>query len=817
MANEIYHRSNWGNAVNDIAWGDTYEKFDATNEMFVRSDNYENSNETDKLMAAINPKPSILLTPTAYDNGSLHSVKPVKTFGSELVTNGDFATDSDWTKGTGWSISGGKANADATFDNLGQTGYSFVINKTYKVTYEVKNYVNGNIRFQLTGGATLNGNTINSNGIYTQYVKATANHTNFRFRGTNFTGSIDNVSIIEVTEADFDFTRGTAATRVNEQGLIEDVQILSGELVQNGDFEQIGSELVTNGTFDNNIDNWTGKSSVISWSNGKLSCDNSSGNSSAGPFQSNVWLDTKIYKVTVTMQLLSGDANGNIRVLSSSATGGSQSTLITGNELTIGGNAVTQTFYLTPDSSDVSIQFACNSSNAVFTIDNVSVKEVGQNWTPNTNATLSIDNGRLKVSISGSASGYPSQNITTVVGKKYKITADAFIGTATKVSLYSAAFGFNDLTADGSYDLTFTATSTSTQIRLYVYGDGSYGFWDNISVIEITDDTNIPRIDYTDGTGSLLLEPQSTNLITYSEDFSQWTTEYFTANSETTIAPNGNTVNGYDFGDGYIFKDTAALDGSSSYTNSIYIKANKSATIGLRKGGASGTDDVDINLTTSWQRFEATSVTSVTSNGRLLLDNRTLKGYGVSDLKVFIFAAQQEKLSYATSYIPTSGSTVTRDADVCNNSGSSDLINSTEGVLYAEIAALADDNTFRMISVSDGTNDNRVRINYTSTSQQIQSRVVVSGVNQAEINKFGFTGITDLTKIALSYKQNEVKFYINGELIGTDTSATMPPADTLNVLNFDGGSGTGDFYGNVKCVAVFKEALTDAELTALTT
>ena len=57
------------------------------------------------------------------------------------------------------------------------------------------------------------------------------------------------------------------------------------------------------------------------------------------------------------------------------------------------------------------------------------------NWTPNTNATLSIENGRLKIAISGAGSGYPSQNITTVVGKKYKITADAFIGTATKVSL----------------------------------------------------------------------------------------------------------------------------------------------------------------------------------------------------------------------------------------------------------------------------------------------------------------------------------------------------------------------------------------------
>jgi hypothetical protein len=154
---------------------------------------------------------------------------------------------------------------------------------------------------------------------------------------------------------------------------------------------------------------------------------------------------------------------------------------------------------------------------------------------------------------------------------------------------------------------------------------------------------------------------------------------------------------------------------------------------------------------------------------------------------------------------------------VCNNSGSAQDFNSEEGVLYAEIAALADDLTFRQISISDGTNDNRVRINYTSTSQQIQSRVVVSGVNQASINKSNFTDITDLTKIALSYKQNEVKFYINGELIGTDTSATMPTADTFNVLNFDSGSGTGDFYGKTKNLKVFKRAMSDEELQQLTT
>ena len=43
---------------------------------------------------------------------------------------------------------------------------------------------------------------------------------------------------------------------------------------------------------------------------------------------------------------------------------------------------------------------------------------------------------------------------------------------------------------------------------------------DNVSVKEATID-NLPRVDYTDGTSSLLVEPQRTNLITYSEDFSE--------------------------------------------------------------------------------------------------------------------------------------------------------------------------------------------------------------------------------------------------------------------------------------------------------
>jgi len=136
--------------------------------------------------------------------------------------------------------------------------------------------------------------------------------------------------------------------------------------------------------------------------------------------------------------------------------------------------------------------------------------------------------------------------------------------------------------------------------------------------------------------------------------------------------------------------------------------------------------------------------------------------------------------------------------------------------LYAEIAALANDGTFRMISISDGTDNNRVRVNYTSTDNKIQSRVVVGGVTQAEISKYGFLNITDFTKIAISYKENEVKLYINGQLIGTDTSAAMPLANTFNVLNFDGAI-SNNFFGNTKDLQVYTKALSDAELIKLTT
>ena len=84
MPNEIYHRSNFGNP-NAEGFGDVYYDHAATNKLYNHSDYYENSDGTDATLKDLNNKASIVLTPTAYSDGSLNTVIPPYGFGSELL------------------------------------------------------------------------------------------------------------------------------------------------------------------------------------------------------------------------------------------------------------------------------------------------------------------------------------------------------------------------------------------------------------------------------------------------------------------------------------------------------------------------------------------------------------------------------------------------------------------------------------------------------------------------------------------------------------------------------------------------------------
>jgi hypothetical protein len=93
--------------------------------------------------------------------------------GVQLVTNGDFATDTDWSKGTGWSISDGSANCDGTQTsgtNLIQSSLALGTNKIFKIEFELKDYQAGKLIYvNLTGTGTLDFENVNANGTYVAY------------------------------------------------------------------------------------------------------------------------------------------------------------------------------------------------------------------------------------------------------------------------------------------------------------------------------------------------------------------------------------------------------------------------------------------------------------------------------------------------------------------------------------------------------------------------------------------------------------------------------------------------------------------------
>jgi len=138
-----------------------------------------------------------------------------------------------------------------------------------------------------------------------------------------------------------------------------------------------------------------------------------------------------------------------------------------------------------------------------------------------------------------------------------------------------------------------------------------------------------------------------------------------------------------------------------------------------------------------------------------------------------------------------------------------------EGVFYVELAALTKTPGTMNISLSDNSQTERIVISTSSTENQI-----ISSVNNGNAipNHIALPTVTDLTafnKIAIKHKLNDLSLYINGSEEATDTSVTIPD---LSSLQFDNGfNGTSKFFGKIKCVAVYKEALTDAQLTALTT
>jgi len=351
-----------------------------------------------------------------------------------------------------------------------------------------------------------------------------------------------------------------------------------------------------------------------------------------------------------------------------------------------------------------------------------------------------------------------------------------------------------------------------------------------------------PRIDFKDNTkGALLLEPQRSNVLPYSEDFSQWDLVRATSTANSTISPDGknnaykiqsnaNTTNG-----SWYREIISSFSGS--YELSVFAKSGTTDFLQLRIDGVGGvvydlsngvvksqenaTGSVE-NYGNGWYRCKA-QITASSSTVILMLvgnENMTPQSWATTNgNNIYLYGASLESGSYATSYIPTQGSAVTRLADSCTNSGNDQVINSTEGVLYAEIKGFISHDTIepnRYITITNGTSNERVALLLGGNSNQL--RAIIYSSTQS-INLSFTTSLTDVkqyNKLAVKYKSGDYAFFLNGVKIDSSTITNDFSENTLNDLSFDVGGGTQQFRGIVKDLKLYNTALTDQELQALT-
>jgi hypothetical protein len=350
---------------------------------------------------------------------------------------------------------------------------------------------------------------------------------------------------------------------------------------------------------------------------------------------------------------------------------------------------------------------------------------------------------------------------------------------------------------------------------------------------------NQPRIDFTGGgCGSLLLEPSRTNTAPSSGYLAPiW---YVHSNISPTynnaISPEGvNNATLFEATGNnprFNYNATGTPAGYNAY--SIFAKAGTSSYLRIRIYDGSTNHDAVFDLTDGSFSGLTSGVVAFGEdygNGWFRVGisyNQTNAGTAYTQLyisdtsvgSVYLYGLQFEKTaSYPTSLIATYGTSVTRAADVCVGAGNSSTFNSTEGVLYVEISALANENLQRNLSISNGTHNNSVQLGFlnNATDYRFFANVRLGGISQAFLTfNFGAVAPT-FKKCAIKYKENDFALWIDGVEVATDTSGNTFTENTLNELSFTRGGTAQPFYGKTKQVLTFNTALSDAELAELTT
>ena len=442
--------------------------------------------------------------------------------GVQLVTNGNFSNGStDWILDSGWSVSDNKALCDGT--NLAYITQTAVLTtgKSYKVQFDIVDYTSGSVKYRDNG--FVSGQSFSGVGSYTDYVVAGGGQ--FRLMSENFIGSIDNVSVREVGQ---DWILGT---------------------------------------------NWSiGEDKAIS--------DGTSGNL----YQSGIIVTGKQYKIQATV---SDYVSGNVEVSAGAVPRG-----------TMSANG-TYTFYQTA-SSTINFFIISNSFNGSIT--NISVKEVGQNWDLDTGWEI----GNNLVTTDGAINSNFYQDAVTTIGQTYKYSFDVLnSGGGVIDGRFRNGGGFiQNFSSEGTYTGTFVAYNTLADFTTLSGNTASFSIT-NISVIEITDDTNLPRINYE---GFSYQDALGSELITNGD---------FATDSDWNKQSGWIITNGYAestaLGTRSIFQNTGAIVIGKTYQVTYTILETNGSIFRINFGGVNGIGRYTVGTYTE-------NIVATSTSGAIYLD-----------------------------------------------------------------------------------------------------------------------------------------------------------------------------------------------------
>ena len=352
---------------------------------------------------------------------------------------------------------------------------------------------------------------------------------------------------------------------------------------------------------------------------------------------------------------------------------------------------------------------------------------------------------------------------------------------------------YSTFPTDGTGDFTFTRNAIKNRISK------------NGLITKVQ--ANVPSLSYkpisgvSDGCPHIAIEKQSTNIIPYSDDFSQWATIGNAVVTNNFITSPDGTKNAAKI----VFDGTAnarieiQVTSTGVITQSIYLKT-ETGTQSV-KIGAISTDTSTVTVTTEWQRFTHTS-SSGTFPRVLCNDANT----------IYVSKAQAENKSFATSNIDSSGAATTRISDGPFTSDFSSSVtfpaNTSTLVLWFSYNGKNGD-FFKLLRFEDSAGGNSLRLEV-PTDNTIN--IYGDNISASGLITNGFTlNPGTLCKIAISYDATQTKVFINGSSVTINA-----PTSVLNTINKIYNNTTSMNNINIHRAAVFNTVKTNSELTTLT-